>query len=293
LNNPSLPANFGRAFDLSSLTKPKVTASAATPTNEATVENFLTDFVQVSKEKPVILLAYTDRAPQTIELRDLLAKLSEADGQTWKFGGVNVETQPQLVQALRIQTLPAAFAFISEQVLPLPEIPAQEDQIRILLGQIFKIAAERGLQVEVPEVPEPRMEPEEIAALSAMEKGDYSGAAMAFRNWLQRNPSEPMAKLGLAQCELALRIAGLDFERTIQDADKKPDSLPEQLMAADVEIASGRHKSGFQRLLRCVASFKGDEKLKAKDHLLLLFQLVDPSDPELIKARQALASALF
>lgn len=287
----SLPANFGRAFDLSSLGKTKATSVATA--HEATAENFLTDFVQISKTKPVLLVAYTDRAPQTLELRDLLAKLSKDDGESWKFGGVNIETEPQLVQALRIQSLPAAFAFIAEQVLPLPEIPAREDQIRILLAQVFKIASERGLPVNVPEIPEPKMEPEEIAALSAMEKGDYSGAAMAFKNWLQRSPNEPMAKLGLAQCELALRISSLDFVRTLKDGDANPDSLQHQLMAADVEVASGRHKEGFERLLRAVSRFKGEDRNRAKDHLLLLFQLVDQSDLDLIKARQALASALF
>ena len=287
----SLPANFGRAFDLSSLGKTKATSAATA--HEATAENFLTDFVQISKTKPVLLVAYTDRAPQTLELRDLLAKLSKDDGESWKFGGVNIETEPQLVQALRIQSLPAAFAFIAEQVLPLPEIPAREDQIRILLAQVFKIASERGLPVNVPEIPEPKMEPEEIAALSAMEKGDYSGAAMAFKNWLQRSPNEQMAKLGLAQCELALRISSLDFVRTLKDGDANPDSLQHQLMAADVEVASGRHKEGFERLLRAVSRFKGEDRNRAKDHLLLLFQLVDQSDPDLIKARQALASALF
>ena len=289
--NSSLPANFGRAFDLSSLGKTKTTS--ASPANEATADNFLSDFVQVSKVKPVLLLAYTERAPQTLELRDLLAKLSKDDGESWKFGGVNVEAETQLVQALRIQSLPAAFAFISEQVLPLPEIPPREDQIRILLAQVFKIANERGLPVSIPEILEPKMEPEEIAALSAMEKGDYSGAAMAFKNWLQRSPNEQMAKLGLAQCELALRISSLDFERALRDGDANPDSLQHQLMAADVEVASGRHKNGFERLLLCVSRFKGDEKNRAKDHLLLLFQLVDQRDPDLIKARQALASALF
>jgi len=287
----SLPANFGRAFDLSSLGKTKATSAATV--HEATAENFLTDFVQISKTKPVLLVAYTDRAPQTLELKDLLAKLSKDDGESWKFGGVNIETEPQLVQALRIQSLPAAFAFIAEQVLPLPEIPAREDQIRILLAQVFKIASERGLLVNVPEIPEPRMEPEEIAALSAMEKGDYFGAAMAFKNWLQRSPNEQMAKLGLAQCELALRISSLDFERTLRDGDANPSLLQHQLMAADVEFASGRRKEGFERLLRAVSRFKGEDRNRAKDHLLLLFQLVDQSDPDLIKARQVLASALF
>jgi len=286
------PTNFGRAFDLSSLGKPKENLTQAS-SSSVTVENLMPDFVQVSKEKPVLLLAYAERAPQTVAIRDLFAKLADADKGTWKFGAIEVESQTQLVQALRIQTLPAAVVFINEQVLPLPEVPEKEDQIRILLAQIFKLASERGLTVDVPEIPEPKMEPEEIAALSAMEKGDYSGAAMAFRNWLQRSPNEQMAKLGLAQCELAIRVSSLNFERTISDADSKPDSVNDQIMAADVEVASGKHKNGFERLLRCVATQTGEERERAKSHLLTLFQLVDQSDPDLIKARQRLASALF
>lgn len=291
---PPLPNNFGRAFDLSSLAKPKAT----TPTNtgnftEATVENFMTDFVQLSKEKPVLLWAYTERAAVTLEIRDLLARLESQDGGTWKFGAINVESQPELIQALKVQSLPYAAAFIAEQLLPLPDLPQREDQIRMVLAQLFKFASERGLKVNVPETPEPQLEPEELAALSALDKGDYSGAAMAYRNWLQRVPNEPMAKAGLALCELQIRISTLDFERTIKDADAKPQSLQDQMMAADIEVATGRHKSGFDRLLNCVRNLSGDERTKAKNHLLELFQLVDPSDPDLIQARKALASALF
>lgn len=291
---PQLPKNFGRAFDLSSLTKPKPsTNSSQTSFEEATVENFMTDFVQASKEKPVFLVAYTDRAAVTVEIRDLLAKIALEDKGSWKFGAINVDNQPQLIQALRFQSLPAAAVFIDEQLLPIPELPAREDQLRMLLAQIFKIAKEKGMKVEVPDVPEPKLEPEEVAAFSALEKGDFSGAAMAYRNWLSRVPDEPMAKIGLAQCELRLRIEALDFDRTIKSADSKPDSLQEQLMASDIEVATGNHRSAFERLLRCVKSMSGEDKNRAKEHLLLLFQLVDPSDPELIKARQSLASALF
>ena len=291
---PQLPKNFGRAFDLSSLTKPKPNPNAPQATfDEATVENFMTDFVQISKEKPVFLVAYTDRAAVTVEIRDLLAKISIEDKGTWKFGAINVDEQPQLIQALRFQSLPAAAVFIDEQLLPLPELPAREDQLRMLLAQIFKIAKEKGMKVEVPDIPEPKLEPEEAAAFSALEKGDFSGAAMAYRNWLARVPDEPIAKLGLAQCELRLRIEALDFDRTLKSADSKPESIQDQLMAADIEVATGRHKSAFDRLLNSVRNMSGDDRNRAKEHLLLLFQLVDPSDPDLIKARQSLASALF
>ena len=137
------------------------------------------------------------------------------------------------------------------------------------------------------------MEPEEVAALSALESGDYSGAAMAYRNWLQRKPDEQLAKIGLAQCELMIRIEALNPELTITDANANPTMIDKQLMAADIEIAQGAPKSAFERLITYVRNSAGEDKKRAKDHLLLLFQLVDPSDPDLIRARNELASALF
>ena len=72
------PANFGRAFDLSSLGKPKESATK-NAINAVTVENLMSDYVQVSKEKPVILLAYAERAAQNVAIRDVFAKLAEAE----------------------------------------------------------------------------------------------------------------------------------------------------------------------------------------------------------------------
>ena len=290
---PQLPQNFGRAFDLSSLGKPKTAPAAESSFSAVTVENLMSDFVEKSKEIPVVLLAYSTRSPATVELRDLLASLAKVDAGTWKFGAVDVDSQPQLVQALQLQSVPFALAFVSEKLVPLFDRPLKEEQFRLVLAKLFELAKEQGLKVEVPEIKEPPMEPEEVAALSALEKGDYSGAAMAYRNWLQRKPGEVLAEIGLAQCELMIRISTLDPARTIKNANEKPHSLQDQMMAADIEIAQGMNKQAFDRMLTVMRLLSGDEKSKAKDHLLSLFKLVDPRDPELIKARQELASALF
>lgn len=290
---PQLPQNFGRAFDLSSLGKPKTAPAAESSFSAVTVENLMSDFVEKSKEIPVVLLAYSTRSPATVELRNLLASLAKVDAGTWKFGAVDVDSQPQLVQALQLQSVPFALAFVAEKLVPLFDRPLKEEQFRLVLAKLFELAKEQGLKVEVPEIKEPPMEPEEVAALSALEKGDYSGAAMAYRNWLQRKPGEVLAEIGLAQCELMIRISTLDPARTIKNANEKPHSLQDQMMAADIEIAQGMNKQAFDRMLTVMRLLSGDEKSKAKDHLLSLFKLVDPRDPELIKARQELASALF
>ena len=288
-----LPGNFGRAFDLSSLTKPKAESVSSSVALEATVENFITDFVSISKEKPVVLLAYSQRSPASVELRDLMAEMSLADKQSWLFGGIDADAQPQLAQALQIPSIPYAIAFIAEQPLALFDRPYPQEQIAMVIAKLFEMAKEKGLAVEIPEAKEVPLEPEEAAALAALESGDYSGAAMAYRNWLQRKPEELMAKIGLAQCELMVRISELDPQETIKQANQEPVSVEKQIKAADIEIAQGQIKSAFDRLINVVRTSDGDAKKLAKEHLLLLFQLVDPSEPDLIRARTELASALF
>lgn len=293
MSMPPLPGNFGRAFDLSSLTKPKVESVSSATALEATVENFITDFVSISKEKPVVLLAYSQRSPASVELRDLMAEMSLADKQSWLFGAIDADVQPQLAQALQIPSIPYAIAFIAEQPLALFDRPYPQEQIAMVIAKLFEMAKEKGLAVEIPEAKEVPLEPEEAAALAALESGDYSGAAMAYRNWLQRKPDELMAKIGLAQCELMVRISELDPQDTIKQANQEPASVEKQIKAADIEIAQGQIKSAFGRLINAVRTSDGDAKKLAKEHLLLLFQLVDPSEPDLIRARTELASALF
>lgn len=293
MSMPPLPGNFGRAFDLSSLTKPKVESVSSSTALEATVENFITDFVSISKEKPVVLLAYSQRSPASVELRDLMAEMSLADKQSWLFGAIDADAQPQLAQALQIPSIPYAIAFIAEQPLALFDRPYPQEQIAMVIAKLFEMAKEKGLAVEIPEAKEVPLEPEEAAALAALESGDYSGAAMAYRNWLQRRPDELMAKIGLAQCELMVRISELDPQDTIKQANQEPASVEKQIKAADIEIAQGQIKSAFDRLINVVRTSDGDAKKLAKEHLLLLFQLVDPSEPDLIRARTELASALF
>jgi putative thioredoxin len=277
---------------LSSLTKPKVEVDA-TASDEATVENFMADYVGRSKEKPVVLLAYSPRSAATVELRQLMASIAKEDNESWIFGAINADTQVQLVQALKITAVPFAIAFINEQPVALFDRIYPREQIVMVITKLFELAKEQGLNVQVPEVKEIPMEPEEAAALSALEKGDYSGAAMAYRNWLMRKPDEPVAKIGLAQCELMVRISALNPALTVKDADSDPTSIEKAVMAADVEISQGLQKNAFARLINFVKNSSGDEKKQAKEHLLLLFQLVDPADPDLIRSRNELASALF
>ena len=283
-------ANFGNAFDLSTLKKP--TADQLPTVGIAvTQENLVSEFVTKSKEKVVVLLAWSARSTQSKEILETLGKLEKADNNTWLLGTVDVDTQPQVAQALQIKSVPVAIAIIAEQLLPLFESVPPADQVRLVINKLLELASQKGVGSAPEGATEIPMEPEEEAAYAAMEKGDYKAAKLSYEAWLKRKPNEQVAVVGLSQVNLMLRIEGLDPVLTLKNA--KDDDLTSQLMCADIQVASGDYEAAFDRLLKVIKSKTGDERDKAKAHLISLFNLVDPTDPRLIKARAALASALF
>ena len=296
---PPLPKNFASAVDLSSLGKPAA-PEVPTPGITVTQANLVSEVLPASNQKVVILICWSPRSTQAISLLEVMGKYQEADllenGEpAWILGTVNVDTEVQVAQALQIQSVPIAIAIIQEQMVPLFEAVPTPEQIRLVIDKVVGLAAERGVgqALEKSEAPEVPMEPEEIAAMEAMEKGDLGEAKAHYEKWLARKPGDSLAKLGLAQTELILRVKDLDPKEVMTLAGANPNEISSQLKAADVEIASGLNKSAFDRLIRLVKSSQGDEKKVVREHLLVLFALVDPSDPDLIVARRELASALY
>lgn len=285
----TLPPNFGRAVDLSSLGKPKPEAAGPMPGIEITPENLTNEFLALSKTKPVVLICWSPRSPESQEVVAILGKLALADQGSWVLGRVDVDAQQQVAQALQTRAVPFAVAIINEQMVPLFEQPYPEAQIRMVIDKVLALAAEQG----VGGAPAEKIEPEEEEAIAALDAGDYAKAEAAYRKLLARKPNDNFAILGLAQTQLMARTDGIDGAKVMQEASARPDEIAIQLQCADIEIVSGYLEPAFARLLRLIPLYDGAEKKIVKDRLIELFALVDPADPRVIKARAALANALF
>ena len=285
----TLPPNFGRAVDLSSLGKPKPEATGPMPGIEITPENLTNEFLALSKTKPVVLICWSPRSPESQEVVAILGKLALADQGAWVLGRVDVDAQPQVAQALQTRAVPFAVAIINEQMVPLFEQPYPEEQIRMVIDKVLALATEQG----VGGAPTEKIEPEEEEAIAALDAGDYAKAEAAYKKLLARKPNDNFAILGLAQTQLMARTDGIDGAKVMQDASAQPDDIAIQLQCADIEIVSGYLEPAFARLLRLIPLFDGAEKKLVKDRLIELFALVDPADPRVIKARATLANALF
>lgn len=283
------PPNFAQAVDLSSLGKPKAPPVGPMPGSEVTAANLTAEFLPLSQSKPVIVIAWSARSPESIEMVKTLGILETSYQGSWTLARLDIDAEPQVAQALQTKSVPYAIALIGEQMVPLFEQSYPEAQVRLVLDKVLTLAGEQGVGSAPIEV----SEPEEDEAMAALESGDYQAAEVAYKKLLARKPADSFAKLGLAQTQLLIRTDGLDLATIIKAASDSPSDIALQLQAADMEIANGGVEAAFNRLLQVVKATSGDERTKAREHLLTLFVLVDPSDPRLAAARSALANALF
>ena len=283
------PPNFAQAVDLSSLGKPKVPPAGPMSGLEVTAANLTAEFLPLSRTKPVIIIAWSSRSPESIEMVKTLGTLETSYQGSWALARLDIDAEPNVAQALQTKSVPYAIALIGEQMVPLFEQSYPEAQIRLVLDKVLTLAAEQGVGSAPIEV----SEPEEDEAMAALESGDFRAAEVAYKKLLARKPTDSFAKLGLAQTQLLIRTDGLDLATIIKEASDSPSDIALQLQAADMEIANGGVEAAFNRLLHLVKATSGDERTKSREHLLTLFALVDPSDPRLAAARSALANALF
>jgi putative thioredoxin len=268
---------------------------------------FERDVLQRSTEVPVVIDFWAEWCEPCKQLSPVLERLAVEYNGRFLLAKVDVDANQMLMQQFGIQGIPAVFAVVAGQALPLFQGAAGEQQIRETLDQLVQVAEQRfgltGLTVDPDAVPGGRPADAEVpagpydalleAAVSALDSGDLAGAVAAYKNVLSDDPGNPEAKLGLAQAELLQRVQGLDPQKVRQEAAEKPSDVAAQIAAADLDLVGGHVEDAFGRLTDTVRRTAGDDRDAVRVRLLELFEVVGAEDPRVTVARRALARALF
>jgi putative thioredoxin len=197
---------------------------------------------------------------------------------------IDVDSNPRIAQAFQVQGIPMVFAVVGGRPLTAFTGVIPEAQIRLFINEVLQAS---GLDVEVPE------DPALVAADDALMAGDLDEAERAYKKILSDRPADEVAKSGLAQVELFRRVSGVDPEQVLSAAAAAPDDVDAQSLAADVEVLSGRADEAYTRLVELIRRTAGEERDRVRTHLVSLFAVAAPDDPAVLKARRALANALF
>lgn len=270
---------------------------------------FELDVLQRSTEVPVVIDFWAEWCEPCKQLSPVLERLAVEYNGRFVLAKVDVDANQMLMQQFGIQGIPAVFAVVAGQALPLFQGAAGEVQIRQTLDQLVQVAEERfgltGLAVDAdaqpgdrpvaaaPQAPAGPYDALLEAAVQALDAGDLGGAVQAYKNVLSDDPGNTEAKLGLVQAELLQRVQGADPQQVRKDAAEKPQDAQAQIAAADLDLVGGHVEDAFGRLIETVGRTAGDDRDAARLRLLELFDLVGADDPRVAAARRALARALF
>ncbi|HEY0948891.1 tetratricopeptide repeat protein, partial [Nocardioides sp.] len=127
----------------------------------------------------------------------------------------------------------------------------------------------------------------------ALGAGDIEGAVAEYQRLVDANPADAEAAAGLAMAKLLQRTQGVDLAEARAAAAADPDDVDAQTMVADLDLLGGHVEDSFHRLVETVRRTTGEDRDRAREHLIGLFGAVGNDDPRVLKARQNLASALF
>ena len=291
-------------------------AAPADLIKDSSDHTFMVDVIEASKEVPIIVDFWAPWCGPCKQLGPILEKVVKGAGGKVKLVKVDIDQSPMVAQQLRIQSIPAVFAFKDGRPIDGFMGALPESQIKMFLEKVVGDSVDSPTDEAIK------------AAQEALEQGDAQSAGAVFGQVMQEEPDNHVARAGLAlacvqvgQVEDARRLidelpANVRSDQfiagaisAVELAEQSGDAGDLSDLQAQVDADADNHQARFDLAMALFAAKKSEE---AADHLLEIvkrdrtwdddgarkqlvkfFEAWGPTDKLTIQTRRRLSSLMF
>ena len=299
------PAGQGAAAPLTDLIK------------ESNTQNFMRDVIDPSRQQPVIVDFWAPWCGPCKQLGPALEKVvKQANGKV-RMVKINIDENPQLAQQMRIQSIPAVYAFVNGQPVDGFMGALPESQLKQFVDRL-------GGQGSMAEEIEAAL----TDARAAFDAGDLPTAAQIFAQVLQADRENIGAIAGLVRCQIAagdlenaqatlalvppakandpeilsitaqleLALNPVDLSEIGQlktRIERDSDDFQARLDLAVLLNGAGERAEATDQLIYVIRKLRSWNDEAARKQLVKLFEAWGPKDEFTLAGRRKLSSVLF
>jgi putative thioredoxin len=293
-------------------------AAAAAAVKDVTTASFMAEVVDASFDQPVIVDFWAPWCGPCKQLGPILEKVVRGANGAVRMVKLNIDENPEIAQQMRIQSIPAVYAFkdgrpVDGFVGALPESQVKQFVQRLGGGGGGPSPVDEALAM----------------AKAAVQTGDHASAVALYSQILQHEPEHIEALGGLARAlvargeldkaqqalarvpkesanhaDIVAARAALELAEQAQKAmgsagklrarlEQNPDDHEARLELATALFGSGEREAAVDELLNLYKRDRNWDEGAARKQLVKFFEAMGPTDPLTLSARRRLSSLMF